>query len=280
MNLKPRPKTLRSQAGFTIAEMMIYLILALIVVTSICQLLISQNRFYQKQAGLQDVRNSLRAAANFLAFELRQTSASGGDIYDMSSSGITIRSVRGVGIVCGVHGSAPRFGLYSTRGTISASSEDSAMVYATSSGEWTISQIKDTWTTGGGVDTCDWPGSVASDITLEVDTATSDGVSVGAPIRAFKRVEYGMYQDDNRWWLGRKVGSASSYDKLIGPLLSPTDSGLYLVYHDQAGNVTSDSSQVAYVDIILRGESQEKVPGAGGPEYQADTLTLRVALRG
>ncbi|NIU73758.1 MAG: hypothetical protein GWN71_09290, partial [Gammaproteobacteria bacterium] len=45
---------------------------------AIYQLLIGQNRLYMKQRELQDVRTSLRAAANLLAFELRQASASGG----------------------------------------------------------------------------------------------------------------------------------------------------------------------------------------------------------
>ncbi|HSG81776.1 MAG TPA: hypothetical protein VLC48_05990 [Gemmatimonadota bacterium] len=266
-------------------EVLVYFALALIVLASVYQLLISQNRLYVKQAGLQDVRGSLRTAANFLAFELRQTSASGGDIYTMGASGITLRSIQGAGIVCGIHGSAPRFGLYATSGTFDAGSEDSAIVFAAGNDgadddQWMVSGIKDTWTTGGGVDSCDWPGSVGSEITVEMDSAATAGVYIGAPIRAFHRVEYGMYQEDGRWWLGRKIGSASSYDMLIGPLLSPSDSGLYLTYYDQAGNLTADSTQVAFVDVLLRGESLRKAPAAGGPEYQADTLTLRVALRG
>lgn len=258
--------------------MLVYFVLALVVVASIYQLLISQNRLYLKQTELQDVRGSLRAAANFLAFELRQTSASGGDIYAMGPDSLVIRSVQGAGIICGVHGSAPRFGLYSVQGEFSTG--DSAMVYSVDSDSWTISSIKDTWTTGGGVDDCYWSGSPSSDITVEVDSAASQGVQVGAPIRAFNRAHYGLFSEEDRWWLGRKVGSATSYDKIVGPLLSPTDSGLYLIYYDQTGAVTADSSLVGFVDIILRGESQRRVPGAGGPSYQEDTLTVRVALRG
>ncbi len=266
-------------------EILVYFVLAIIVVTSIYQLLMGQNRLYLKQTELQDVRTTLRAAGNFLGFELRQVSASGGDIYNMSTNGLTIRSLQGIGIVCNVHGSAPRFGLYSTRGEFDKTIDDSAVVYAAGGAgsdddQWMVSSIKDTWLSGGGVDNCDWPGTPASEITVEVDSAATEGVFVGAPIRSFHRVEYGVYYDEGRWWLGRKVGDAASYERLAGPLRSPTDSGLVFVYYDQAGNVTADSSQVSYVDIILRGESHRPVPGAGGPSYQADTLTMRVTLRG
>jgi hypothetical protein len=284
MTRNPRPRLL-NDGGFSVAELIIYFALALIVVASVYQLLISQNRLYLKQTELQDVRSSLRAAASFLAFELRQTSSLGGDIYSMSANGLTIRSVRGFGIVCGIHGSEPRFGLYSTRGTFGETSDDSALVYAagndgTEDDQWIASRITDTFTTGGGVDTCAWAGSLPSDVTIEVDSAATGGVYVGAPIRAFQRAEYGMLQAEGRWWLGRKVGSASSYDLLTGPLRSPGDSGLFFIYYDQAGNVTSDSTLVSYVDIILRGQSQRPVPGKGGPGYEADTLTVRVTLRG
>lgn len=282
---RPGGRLLSSETGFSLVEILVYFVLALVVVASVYQLLISQNRLYLKQAELQDVRGSLRAAANFLAFELRQTSSAGGDIYAMSSSGLTIRSLQGAGVVCGIHSSAPRFGLYATRGTFGKTINDSALVFAaggsgTDDDQWMTSRIKETWLTGGGVDDCDWSASISSDITVEVDSAATNGVYVGAPFRAFHRVEYGMFQDDGRWWLGRKIGAAASYEKLIGPLLSPTDSGLYLVYYDQLGNVTADSSQISYVDIILRGESQRPVPGVGGPGYQEDTLTMRVTLRG
>lgn len=280
----PQPVTARPESGFSTIEVLVYFVLALVVVTSVYKMLIGQNRLYLKQTELQDVRTSLRTAGNYLAFELRQVSAAGGDIYSMSTNGVTVRSVQGVGIVCGIDSSTARLGLYATRGEFNDTANDSVMVYAagddgTDDDQWLISDIEDTMTTGG-VDTCAWPGSVASDITIEVDSAATVGVYVGAPLRSFHRVQYGEFYDEGRWWLGRKVGAAASYDKLTGPLRSPTDSGLVLVYYDQTGNITADSSQVSYVDIVLRGESHRPVPGAGGPEYQADTLTFRVTLRG
>jgi len=109
-----------------------------------------------------------------------------------------------------------------------------------------------------------------------------DFVAVGAPLRAFRRVQYGIYQEGGRWWLGRKVGSSASYERLTGPLRAPADSGLKFIYYDESGTTTNNPAQVRLVDIVLRGESIGKVPRAGGmaPSFQQDTLTIRVKLRG
>ena len=114
-------------------------------------------------------------------------------------------------------------------------------------------------------------------VTVPSDTA---GIQIGAPVRAFRRVEYGLYQDagDGRWWLGRKVGAAASYEKLTGPLLAPASGGLVLTYRDAAGNVTADPTQVAVIDFVIRAESY-RVSG-NALEFQQDTLATMVALRG
>ena len=114
-------------------------------------------------------------------------------------------------------------------------------------------------------------------VTVPSDTA---GIQIGAPVRAFRRVEYGLYQDagDGRWWLGRKVGAAASYEKLTGPLLAPASGGLVFTYRDAAGNVTANPTQVAVIDFVIRAESYRVWSNA--QQFQQDTLATRVALRG
>ncbi len=106
----------------------------------------------------------------------------------------------------------------------------------------------------------------------------SDYVDVGAPLRAFRRIEYGIYLDGGRWWLGRKVGAAASYEKLTGPLRSDVDGGLVFTYYDAAGAVTADPAQVRAVEFIIRAESYSLPDSRSG--YQVDTLATRVAVRG
>ena len=104
-----------------------------------------------------------------------------------------------------------------------------------------------------------------------------DYVQVGSPLRAFRRIEYGLYPEGGRWWLGRKVGAAASYEKLTGPLRSAAAGGLVFTYYDAAGAVTADPTLVTAVEFILRAESYRRPQGQ---HYQVDSLATRVAIRG
>jgi len=280
------------RGGFSVVELLVYLVVAVIVVAAIYELLIGQNRLFVKQRELQDVRTSLRSAANLLAFELRQTSPSSGDIYSIGTNTVTLRSLLGGGIVCGIHGSEPRYGLYAVGGDFSATSNDSVLIFSAngsgaSDDSWVTAGVVTIYSPGvGGVPDCGWTGTTADpEIVVEVDTTgvALTGIQLGAPVREFRRTQYGLYQEaDGRYWLGRKIGAAAGWEQLTGPLESPTDSGLVFIYYDQAGNVTADPTQVRMVDIIIRGESYGLAPRRRelGPAAVEDTLTVRVSVRG
>ena len=281
----PSPRRRSSESGFAIVELLVYLVVAGFVTAAVYQLLIGQSRMYTKQRELMDVHGTLRDAAALLSWELRQASAEDGDLYSINATSIVLRSVQGTGIVCAKHATEPRFGLWPTPGNIEHTADDSALVYAAGGAdEWKVLKIQQVATPAIlGVGNCVWPGTPASDIAvaLVVVTVPDDtaGIQIGAPFRSFRRVEYGLYQDGGRWWLGRKVGAAASYEKLTGPLLA--SGGLAWIYRDNTGAVTADPAQVAMVEFVLRAESLEKAQVRGsGTVFQQDTLATRVALRG
>ncbi len=299
-----------AEGGFTIAEVLVYLMIASVVIASIYQLLIGQNRLYTKQRELTDVRGTLRAGAALLAWELRGVAASQGDLYSMATNSLVLRSIQGTGIICAEHNNLQRYGIWFRSGEFFSTADDSALVFAAggaspSDDQWKVLKVSNVWDpVGGGVTYCAWGDTVIgqgkgkgsasgggdckagngcamrpTQLVVEL-TGDVDDVYFGAPIRAFRRVEYGLFQEDGRWWLGRKIGAAA-YEKLTGPLSSPTDSGLVFTYYDQAGNVTADSTQVAQIEIIVRGESFGKVrKSLTDVSVQVDTLTTWVSLRG
>jgi type II secretory pathway pseudopilin PulG len=295
-----------SKSGFTIVELLVYFVIAVVVIAAVYQLLMGQNRLYIKQRELQDVRGSLRAAGNLLAFELRQASAANGDLYSIDTDSFAVRSIQGTGILCGEHTNLARYGLWGTSGEFFETSDDSALVFAAGepgSGDdvWKVVAQKKYIAGPAGVGRCGWQdkavgrgkgvtkgvGPVMNGVGMpEAVVETSgdmDDVYLGAPYRAFRRIRYGIYSEDSRYWLGRRVGSSSTWERLIGPLRAPSDSGLYLLYYDEFGNAVTDNdpTKVRMVDIILRGESLGKVPKPGqAPGFQQDTLTVRVSLRG
>lgn len=281
-----RSGPVRGVRGFTIVELMINLVIVGVVLTAIYQLVISQNRLYVKQREVEDVRTTLRSVANLLAFELRQTSVSNGDLYQTSAESLTVRSIQGGGVVCRKHGSQPRLALYATSGDIQAQAPDSLLIYARNLSQWLPMKVTTIWTSGGDPSHCAWDGgsSVPADMTMQVDpgAAPIDSVRVGDPVRAFRRTRYGIFERDGRWWLGRAVDGAVNYELLAGPLESPSDDGLRFIYYDADGDQTTTLADIRYVDIVLKGLSSGVAwqSGGGPPAAQSDTLTLRVALRG
>ena len=262
-------------------EMMVSMVIAGVVMASVYQLLIGQSRSYGKQRELMDVHETLRSAAALLAWELREASVARGDLYVIDQDKIALRSAQATGVVCVKHGAQPRYGLWNLAGDLQDSGDDSALVYV-GSANWSVMRIDDADLPGVmGIGNCAWAGGVAPDFAVELrvnvlsDTA---GIEIGAPVRAFRRVEYGLYEDagDGRWWLGRKVGAAASYEKLTGPLAAL--GGLVFTYRDAAGNVTAEPTLVAVIDFVLRAESY-RVSGSA-QQFVQDTLATRVAPRG
>jgi hypothetical protein len=268
-------------------EILVAITITVVILTAIYQLLMSQNRLYMKQNELMDVRTTLRAASTLLAWELRQASASG-DLYTTETYQLALRSIQGTGIVCGVHSSQPRIGVWGTAGEFGNAAEDSALLFIAGAkgiqdDEWRAVDVTNVWIPGGGVPDCVWDdgagGTVASEAALEI-AGDMDGLRVGGPVRAFRKIEYSIYLDGDRWWLGRKVGDAADYEQLTGPLRPPGDSGLAFVYYDDSGATTTDPSAVSMVDIVLKGVSLRKAPmSTEAPDFQMDTLRLRVLLR-
>ncbi len=283
-------KAVRSagEAGFTIAQMLVTLAVSVVVIAAIYQLVIGQNRLYSKQQELTDVRGTLRTAAEVLAVEIRMASASEGDIFAIATDSIVLRSVQGSGIVCAVDTTGSQYGLTAISGEFFASADDSVMIYATGSSgpdddTWVMTTVTQVFAAGGGdVPTCSWGAPTEAVVAVDTLNGTAlSGVSIGAPLLAFRHIAYSSFQKNNRWWLNRRVSPTATSKKLTGPLRPPSDSGLAFYYYDSAGAPAATAADVRQVEILLRGESLKDVRQVGSaPAAQTDTLRTRVFLRG
>ena len=166
---------------------------------------------------------------------------------------------------------------------IFATIDDSALVYQLGRDKWQALKITAVGTPAAmGVAACAWPGARPPDVVVEfavgskVDTSY---IKVGAPLRNFRRVQYAEYQLNSRWWLGRKVGAAASYEQLTGPLVAPSSNGLAFAYYDTLGAVTANPAAVGSISLTLRTESYKNTYVGTTYVYQRDSLTTKVALR-
>jgi len=272
----------RDREGFTIIELIVAMVIGLIVLGAVYQLMITQSGGYGKQRELADVRETARSGATLLSWDLRHAASGGSGVVAMSANSITLRSVRGVGVVCAKHPTLPRYALWRTAGKIEAAADDSALVFQMGRDKWQTVKVNSVGSPAAmGIASCAWAGAPAPDLVIEVVVNTKSdtiAIKVGAPYRAFRRVEYANYFLDNRWWLGRKVGASASYEQLTGPLL--TSSGLSFSYYDTLGAPTANPAAVGTVGFTLSAESFKKARLASGDyDYQQDSLATKVLLR-
>ena len=279
-----RPPAVRDgRYGFSLIELLVGLVIGMIVLSGVVQMMIVQGRGYRKQREVLDVRETGREAAALLAWDLRQSVVGGSSLATMGAGTAALRSPRGLGTICAKHALLARYGLWKTGGNILAGVDDSALVYQLGRDKWTPLKITAVGTPAAmGVIACAWPGARPPDVVVEFAVGTKTDTSylkIGAPFRGFRRVEYAEYQLNNRWWLGRKVGAATSYEQLTGPLVSPAANGLAFAYYDTLGAVTTNPAAVGSIAFTLRTESFKNTYVGATYVYQRDSLTTKVALR-
>ncbi|HEX6627437.1 MAG TPA: prepilin-type N-terminal cleavage/methylation domain-containing protein [Gemmatimonadaceae bacterium] len=272
-----------TRRGFTIIELIVSFVIGLVVLGSVVQMMIVQGKSYRKQREQVDVRETVREAAALLSWDLRQAAVAGSPFAVLGANTVTVRSPRGLGTICGKHALLPRYALWKTAGSIQATVDDTALVYQIGKGGWNKLKITNVGTPAAmGVNACVWPGARAPDLVVEFAvTAVTDtsNIKTGAPFRNFRRVEYAEFQQNGRWWLGRKVGNAAGYEQLTGPLLAPGANGLSFTYYDTLGAVSANTNAIGSVAFTIRTESFKNATTGSSFVYQRDSLTTKVAVR-
>lgn len=272
-----------ARRGFTIIEMLVGMVVGLILMGGVVQLISVQGRGYRKQREVIDIRETAREAAALLSWDLRQSRMGNGPLASVGANSISLRSPRGMATICAKHPTLARYGLWKSGGIIAATADDSALVYQFARDKWQSVKITAVGTPAAmGVATCAWPGARPPDVVVEFAVASKADtafIKVGSPFRNFRRVQYAEFQQNSRWWLGRKVGAAPSYELLTGPLIAPASGGLAFAYYDSLGTVTADPTAVRVIAFTLRTESYKQTYIGNGFNFQRDSLTTKVVLR-
>ena len=302
------PRTTR-RPGFTIVELIVAMVLFGIVMGAAMQVIVKQQRFYRGAGELLEMRTGLRQGLVMLTSDLRAIYPADGDIYEWTKSKIGFRSTTGSSIVC----------LKPTTTTVVVPPAtlvqnntlttwltapvvgDSVMIYdegvevGNDDDVWRRYRIADV-TTVNGSNAC-LPASgytVAADIRpstrFTLSATMSATIVTGAPIRFFRRVDYGLYEASNgEWYLGAsdclpgRTPVCSSYQPVSGPyrpLAGAAVSGLVLTYFNAAGveldPATASVANVARIGVIVRGETDAPF---STEEFQRDSATFIIGLR-
>jgi prepilin-type N-terminal cleavage/methylation domain-containing protein len=296
----------RNRPGFSMAEIMVALVLLGIVCGGIMTIIMRQQTFYRSATDVIDTRQQIRQATTVVPVDLRGISTVGGDLISMSDSSLEVRSNIGSGIVCSHTASQitiPPANLANGRAFTTFLTKPKVNDVAIVFNDSTPGNQDDTWqiVTITGIDStlvgCGSFTDPVADATqyryvYNLSPSLSTLIVNGAPVRFARRSKYALYKSstDNLWWLGYREcrGDGSSCDNLqpvSGPYRSyvPNDtvnSGVTFVYRDVANNITNVPANVARIELFVHGETQAAVSLGGGKaakyrDYQKVTIAIR-----
>jgi prepilin-type N-terminal cleavage/methylation domain-containing protein len=276
--------------GFTLVELVTAVVLFGIVSLALYQLLINSQRAYREQTERLAADMSARDAIAVLPGEVRELSASDGDILAMAATSLTYKSMQALYVQCDAPSTGSlaimldRSSFYGLR-TIDAS-QDSILIFA--EGDSTT-RADDAWlhadvTAVSPGAAC--PGGRASlSVALSGVTSGQLGqVGPGAPVRTFRVAQVLLYRDaaGDSWLGGRQFQKAGGTWATTQPIVGPLSAaGLALTYYDSAGAPTAVTRNVARVGIAVVSRSPGRVRGPAGPAtaYLLQDLMTQVAVR-
>ena len=304
----PRPAAGRARPGFTLAEMLVVMVLLTIVGGSLMGVLSKQQRFYRGVSDLGDLRSQLRQAEAVMSSDIRGMSTIKNDILTMSDSSIDFRYTIGSSIVCTRGPSIitlPPTNL-SNGNTLTSWIQkpligDSVWIFDESNN--TTSSADDTWQGFKITNFVPTPGAcpppnytaltdaLSNSWTMTVDHTMSNTILIGAAMRFVRRAHYSLYKstNDNLWYLGYicvACNTGAAIQPIAGPfnaftdVTTPDTSGLRFTYFDSTGAVTSDVTAVARINVVIRGRTRGylNVPGLKRGYYM-DSVRTDIAVR-
>jgi prepilin-type N-terminal cleavage/methylation domain-containing protein len=291
----------RRGGGFTLAELLIALVLLGTTAAVTYRIMTTGQRGYHAHTQRVDLQQSLRAAAAALPAELRVLNARDGDILGMGPDSITIRAMRLFAVACDtptLDGGATTGKTVVIRNSLTFGSRmltagDSVLIYYEgrpgdrSDDGWLRGRLASDPVTAR----CAGPEPATQagrGMRLTVDLASLEPpqqnrpgvVPLGAPVWGYEITTYKQYRSaaDGLWYVGQRAGWGATLQPLLGPLTG--SDGLTFAYFDSAGAPSSTAADVAQIEIVVRGRTAEPIRMVdGGMAVGVDSLVMRVALR-
>jgi len=291
-----------SRRGFTMIELLVALVLLGLVSAAVYRVLVNNQRLYMAQTQRIDLSQNIRAATSILPAELRELSASEGDIgfplQALSPTRIDIRAMRWLGFICkppALGGALNGLSMVIRGGFVGqpmffgrdVKTSDSLLIYYDGNQTtrrddfWAWARINSAPSNDACLD-----GKPGQRIIFDVYPPSwlgpniAGAITVGAPVRGFARVAYQLYQPagDTSWYIGHQP-STGTMQPLVGPVLA--GNGLTFAYFDSLGAVTANRIRIARIDITVRARTAVPVRSGGQAPLRAivDSVSTSVSLR-
>ena len=274
-------------AGFTLVEMLIVTVLGALVMGSIYQMIMIQDRTTRQQYAIVQNNQNARMALSVLTADLKEVSSRDSDIYEADSTVIGFRAMRKAGLACSVNGGSNHMDVNVLGEPFAAG--DSVVVFV--DGASAVSMNDDSWralaVNSVASATCDSnPLAAATTQRLTFGSGALANVMPGALVRSFVRTRYQLVDNGEFAEIQRSEGSAAAVP-IIDGIAPIADGGLRLRYIDSTSAVIPYSSlgtagarrnQIMRIEVKVRGKAEPRISTTGN--RYSDSLVTQVYVRG
>lgn len=277
--------------GFTLVELMVVVLLSSMIMASIYQMVVMQERTSRDRTAIIDTQQTARTGVTILSNELKEISAVDGDIVAATETSIEFRALGKAAISCTSNGSnvlgvavlGAKFVdgdsvLIFREGDVNTVSDDAWVVARVNA----VTQQTVSLCGGNPVGAVDWQE-------LTLDGSPLAGVSpTAALVRSFTPTRYRIQDNGEFGQLMRRVSlpdGTVTEAAILDQLANVADNGLRFRYFDAAGAEISSGSLAANlnnimrIQITVRGKAVKSASASGENRFE-DELQTTVYLRG
>jgi prepilin-type N-terminal cleavage/methylation domain-containing protein len=281
--------------GFTLVEILVVTLLSALIMGSIYQMVVMQDKTTRNQYAIVETNQNARTAIAILSADLKEISAVAGDVIAADSVSITFRALRKAGIACAAPGGAgTTLDVHELGAAFIAG--DSVLVFA--EGANASSALDDTWVISrlsnvaaltvvncGGLN----PFQATGWRRLTMNGAVLGTVTTGALVRSFNSTRYRLTNNGEWGQLLRQEATAPNWiateTAVLDRLATIEGGGLRFRYFNAAGNqiayntLNANLNNIMRVQVKVTGKSASSVGKTGSNRY-TDSLVTTVYLRG
>ena len=276
------------RAGFTLVETMIVVVLGAVVMGSIYQMIVIQEKSTRHQYAVISTSDATQTALAIMANDLREISAADSDVVAVDSTSITFRALRKTGIVCRKGALNTWIDVWEMGAPFVAG--DSILVYE--EGANTSSPNDDRWIrmavsvagAGSTNNPCATnPLGVTNTRRLTVASAPFANVTVGTLVRSFQPTGYRLVDNGEFGQLMRTENGVET--AIIDQLAPEAEGGLRMRFFDSTGvaiplnNLTTRRFNIMRIQLKVAGKAATSADAHGNNRFR-DSLVTQVYLRG
>jgi prepilin-type N-terminal cleavage/methylation domain-containing protein len=258
---------LKSRAGFTLAEVLVALVLTAVLGAAATTTFVSQSRFFDKQDKVGAARGVSRSSLNMVLSEVRMVERSGG-VFAAEADSITLNVPYAMGLYCSMLASVMSLSMLPVDSLTLAEAGYSGFAYRTSATTYTYrsSIVKPVGglapsCTGAGVNLVPVVGGVVN-VALGGNPAPNPVLKPGSPVILYQRVSYIFRASTSvpgaialwRRVHNPKIGQPP-VEELVAPFAPSAGFGYYVgdVAVPQSSVASGSLNQITGIELTLDG---------------------------